>query len=70
MCAEVNCRRSFESTEPETTRAQMRKATLMVHVKSILSIAAEAAWALDTSMLAGHSLPEPVTVNMVSLSAA
>lgn len=33
-----------------------RKVTLMVHVKSMLSIAAEAAWAFGTSMLAGLQL--------------
>jgi hypothetical protein len=44
------------STKPEATRAQKRKVTLMVHVKSILSVAAETAWALGTSMLAGLPL--------------
>jgi hypothetical protein len=44
------------STKPEATRAQKRKVTLMVHVKSILSVAAETAWALGTSMPAGLPL--------------
>jgi hypothetical protein len=44
------------STKPEATRAQKRKVTLMVHVKSIVSVAAETAWALSTSMLAGLPL--------------
>jgi hypothetical protein len=44
------------STKPETTRTEKRKVTPMVHVKSILSTAAETAWALGTSMLAGLPL--------------
>ena len=42
--------------KPEAKRAGQRKVTFMVHVKSILSIVAETAWALGTSMLAGLPL--------------
>jgi hypothetical protein len=41
------------STKPETTKAPKGKETPMAHVKSILSIVAETAWAVGTSMLAG-----------------
>ena len=44
------------STKPETTKAPKGKETPMAHVKSILSIVAETAWALGTSMLAGLPL--------------
>ena len=44
------------NTKPEITRTQKRKVTLMAHVKSILSITAETAWALGTSILAGLPL--------------
>ena len=44
------------NTKPEITRTQKRKVTLMSHVKSILSITAETAWALGTSMSAGLPL--------------
>jgi hypothetical protein len=44
------------STKPEATGANKRKVISMVHVKSILSIAAETTWALGTSMLAGLPL--------------
>jgi hypothetical protein len=44
------------NTKPEITRARKRKVTRMVHVKSILSITAETAWAFGTSMLAGLPL--------------
>ncbi len=46
----------LENAKPETTRAQRKKVTLMVHAKPILSVAAETAWALGTSMLAGLPL--------------
>jgi hypothetical protein len=44
------------NTKPEITRAQKMKVTLMVHVKSILSVTAETVWALGTSTLAGLPL--------------
>ena len=44
------------STKPETTKAQKGKVTPLAHIKSILSIVAETAWALGTSMLAGLPL--------------
>jgi hypothetical protein len=44
------------STKPETTGAQKRKVTPMIHAKSILSTVAETAWAFGTSMLAGLPL--------------
>ena len=44
------------STKPETTEAPKGKEALMAHVKSILSIVAETAWALGASMLAGLPL--------------
>ncbi len=44
------------NTKPEITRTRKRKVTYMAHVKSILSITAEAAWALGTSVLAGLPL--------------
>jgi hypothetical protein len=44
------------STKPETTRTRERKVTLMVHARSIMSVVAETAWALGTSMLAGLPL--------------
>ena len=44
------------STTPEATKTQKGKVTPLTHVKSILSIVAETAWALGTSMLAGLPL--------------
>lgn len=44
------------STKPEAKRAEKRKVMFIVHVKSMLSIVAETAWALGTSMLAGVPL--------------
>ena len=44
------------NAKPETTRGQRKKVTLMVRAKSILSVAAETAWALGTSMSAGLPL--------------
>ena len=44
------------STNPEATKAQKGKVTPMAHVKSILSIVSETAWAFGTSMLAGLPL--------------
>jgi hypothetical protein len=55
------------NTKPEITRTQKGKVTLMSHVKSILSITAETAWALGTSMLVGLPL---LTELMTHLSAA
>lgn len=46
----------LERTKPEAKRAENRKVMFMVHVKSILSIVAETAWALGTSVLAGLPL--------------
>ena len=44
------------STKPETKKAQKGKVTPMVHIKSIVSVVFETAWALGTSMLAGLPL--------------
>ena len=44
------------STKPEAKRAKKEKVMSMVHAKSMLSMAAETAWALGTSMLAGLPL--------------
>lgn len=44
------------STKPETTKTHRGKEALMAHVKSILSIVAETAWALGTSIMAGLPL--------------
>jgi hypothetical protein len=44
------------NTKPEITKAQKRKVTPVTHVKSVLSIMTETAWALGTSMLAGLPL--------------
>jgi hypothetical protein len=42
--------------KPEAKRAKTRKVMYMAHVKLRLSIVAETAWALGTSMLAGLPL--------------
>lgn len=44
------------NTKPETTKASKGKEASMAHVKSILPIVAETAWALGISMLAGLPL--------------
>ncbi len=44
------------NTKPEATSTQKEKVTPMAHMKSILSITAETAWAFGTSMLAGLPL--------------
>jgi hypothetical protein len=44
------------NTKPKTTEAPKGEVTPMAYVKSILSITAETAWALGTSMLAGLPL--------------
>jgi hypothetical protein len=44
------------TTKPEAKRTKKRRVAPMVHVKSILSISVETAWALGTSMLAGLPL--------------
>jgi hypothetical protein len=46
----------LENTEPQTTSTENEKATPMAHMKSALSITAETAWALGTSMPAGLPL--------------
>jgi len=44
------------NTRPEAQRARRKKVTLVVHVKSMLSVTAETAWALGASILAGLPL--------------
>jgi hypothetical protein len=44
------------SIKPEAKRAEKEKVMSMVRTKSMLSMAAETAWALGTSMLAGLPL--------------
>jgi hypothetical protein len=44
------------TNKPEASREETKKVMLMVHVKSILSVVSETAWALGASMLAGLPL--------------
>jgi hypothetical protein len=48
--------RVLGNTKPESARAEKEEVTLMTHVKSIVSMVTETAWALGTNMLAGLPL--------------